>query len=74
MYFYKENIEEKEEEQQKVYYINNDIVLTNFKYIKKNNIKNIPKKRIVIDTYDNIKDEKNKMNYYNANLKNIVFI
>lgn len=72
MYFYKENIDEKEETRQIMYYQNNDIILTNYKYIKKTN--NKIKKMVVNDKYENIKDEKNKLNYYTTNLKNIANI
>ncbi len=69
MYFYKENIVEKEETRQIVYYQNNDIVLTNYKYTRKKLNKNV-----VNDKYENIKDDKNKLNHYTTNLKNIANI
>jgi hypothetical protein len=61
MYFYKDT---GEDDKQKIQYISNDIILTNYTYVTTKSSKPIVK--------DNIKDKKNKCNYYNTNLTKIV--
>jgi hypothetical protein len=83
MYFYNDIIDEPEDTRAKTYYINNDIILTNYEMLRRT-CKVAEKDGVTIqltkpsggvrDKYNNVKHEANKLNYNNANLKDIFHI
>jgi len=80
MYFYKDNIPEgKEKAAQIIYYTNNDIVVSNFRYVQKARKAELaegskPPRAPNDDRYPNIQDEKHKFRHHLAGGKDVVIL